>query len=234
MNPRTEQLDSIKAVEAIILKHFRKEPFQNLHLLYGSDLQLITSGGTCSDKTLAFLADAQKAGFDARLHSGFIGGREIHRLARIHIGKRIFFADIGNGWPSIKLYPTDKEICFHSYGMRYRTEIHSSRLLVFHKKQERETLQLEIELRGKAEKQILADIENRFTSGILYPFASSPRFSMVVGERFLFLRGTRLEIHSVDNFDVIEGIEGAEIPSILNRYFGYNVGSLFQSTNNSV
>lgn len=222
MNSHAKQFDSIKAVETLILEHFRKEPFHNLHLLYGSHLQLPISGGTCSDKTLAFLADAKKSGFDARLHSGFIGGKEIHRLARIHIGKRVFFADVGSGWPSIKLYPADKEVFFYSYGMRYRTEIHGSRLLVFHEKHGRETLQLEIEFHGKAEATILTDIENRYTSGIVYPFADSPRFSMVVGERFLFLRGNRLEVHSTNNFDVIEEIEVADIPSILNHYFCYD------------
>lgn len=87
-----------------MLEKFTTEPFHNLRLLVGPEKGACLSGGTCSEKTLSFVKSARNSGFDAHLHSAFIGEREIHRLARIVIDGHDFFADIGNGWPAIKLY----------------------------------------------------------------------------------------------------------------------------------
>ena len=48
--------ESVQAVEALMLEHFRTEPFHNLHLIYGPRLESVVPGGTCSDKTLSFVA----------------------------------------------------------------------------------------------------------------------------------------------------------------------------------
>jgi len=223
MNQKNSVSAPVKAVEALILEQFRTEPFHNLHLLYGKELKASIPGGTCSDKTLSFLNAATRAGFNASLHSAYIGGREIHRLARVLIDDETFFADVGNGWPSIKLYPADREISYRSYGMGFRTEIHGTRILVFNERQGEESLQLEIDINEKLESQIQADIAARFNSGVIYPFSNSLRFSLVVGDRFLFLRGDRLEIYSDEEFDVVEGIESAHVPEIIQRYFGHEI-----------
>ena len=226
LNSRIEKSAIVRAVESLMYEHFCSVPFHNLNLLYGPEPQLKVPGGTCSDKTLSFLHDARKAGFDAALHSGFIGGEEIHRLVRLNIGGCLYFADVGNGWPILKLFPADCETAFRCFGMGYRTEIHGSRISVFHEKQGKESLQLEIEVKPRPESEIFADIETRHTSGIVYPFSNSIRFSLVVGDRFLFLRGTRLEIHSESGFEVVEGIEDCSIPSVIQQYFGYDVAPL--------
>ncbi len=214
---------SVQTVEALMHEKFMSEPFHNLHLIYGKRLRSPKQGGTCSDKTLSFLTTAQQAGVDALLHSGFIDGREIHRLAAVHIGGRRYFADVGNGWPALKLYPADREIHYRCFGMGFRTEIKSSRVSVFHERNGKEILQLEIDLYSRPEHDIMADIASRFSSGIEYPFSTSLRFSMIVGNRFLFLRGNRLEIYSDSGFEMIEGIEGAKVPSMIHQYFGYDV-----------
>jgi len=206
---------SVKAVEALMLEKFRTEPFHNLHLLY-AEHQL--PGGTCSDKTLSFLSAARQVGFDAALHSGFIGGKEIHRLARVRIDGRDFFADVGGGWPALMLYPADRPISYSCFGMNFRTEISASRLTVFHTRQGKETSQLEIEVHGRPESEIRADIARRFTSGVVYPFSSSVRFSMVVGDRFLFLRGDQLQIYRDDGVEIIHSIEPAEVPRVIRSY----------------
>ncbi|NKC15511.1 MAG: hypothetical protein GKR94_25940 [Gammaproteobacteria bacterium] len=138
------------------------------------------------------MATAQKAGFDATLHSGCIGGRAIHRLARVRIGGRLCFADAGNGWPALKLYPADCEISYQCFGMGLRTEIADGRVTVFHENRGKKSLQLEIDVHGRPESDIRADIEGRFNSGVVYPFSDSLRFSLPVGSRFLFLHGDRL------------------------------------------
>jgi len=222
---------SVLAVEALMLEHFQTEPFHNLHLIYGPRINSVVPGGTCSDKTLSFVTAGIRAGFDISLHSGFIDGREIHRLARVRIGNQLFFADVGNGWPSLKLYPADRETSFCCFGMGFRTEIADGRVSVIHEKKGRESLQLEIDVRGRPESKIRADIERRFSSGIVYPFSNSLRFSLVRGTRFLFLRGDRLEIYRDDNFECIEGIDDSQVPGVLHDYFGYDVRSVFHDHN---
>ena len=215
--------DKVRAVEALMLYQFQHEPFHNLHLIYNTQLQSDLPGGTCSDKTLSFVAAASKAGFDVALHTGFIGGQEIHRLARVRIGSNLYFADVGNGWPSLKLYPSDHNISFSCFGMNFRTEIANGRVSVFHKRLGRESLQLEIDVKSRPEADIRADIDSRFTSGVVYPFSSSLRFSQIVRERFLFLRGDRLEIYSNNSFELLEEIEDSDVTNVLNEYFGFDV-----------
>lgn len=215
--------DAIKALEAIMLEKFETEPFHNLALLFGERLQVDLPGGTCSDKTLSFLSAAKRAGFDVGLHSGFIGGQEIHRLARVHLEGRVFFADVGNGWPALKMYPADREVSFTSFGMRFRTELDGDRLRVFHMRRGKESLQLEIDLDGRPESEIRADIKRRFSSGIVYPFSHDLRFALVVDERFLFLRGDRLEIYSDLTFGEIEDIQAEDLPAVMNRHFGFGI-----------
>lgn len=231
MNGVNGMAESVLAVEALMLKHFQTEPFHNLHLIYDPQLNSVIPGGTCSDKTLSFMTTGIKAGFDISLHSGFIGGREIHRLARVRIGGRIFFADVGNGWPSLKLYPADRETSFRCFGMGFRTEIADERVSVYHEKQGRESLQLEIDVHGKPESEIRADIERRFNSEIVYPFSNRLRISLIRGNRFLFLRGDRLEIYSDGSFECLEEIEDSQVPDVLHDYFGYDLRSLLRDDN---
>jgi arylamine N-acetyltransferase len=229
---KTEQMSKSKhAIEALMFEHFTTEPFHNLSLIYKQLPYSVLPGGTCSDKTLSFLASGKQAGFDISLHSGFINGREIHRLARIHIGERLFFADVGNGWPAIKLYPADQEISYRSFGMGFRTEIRAGRISVFHEKRGKESLQLEIDVHGRPESEIKDDIRRRFSSGIVYPFSKSLRFSLVVGKQFLFLRGNRLEIYDDTGFEDVMGIDEAHVPRILHDYFGYDLKTFLNEAN---
>ncbi|WP_216648615.1 hypothetical protein, partial [Salinivibrio sp. VYel6] len=73
----------IGEIEGLMLEHFEKIPFHNLNLLYGQPSRAPVPGGTCSDKTLAFLHDVHELEADAYLHSAYIGGKEIHRLVRV-------------------------------------------------------------------------------------------------------------------------------------------------------
>jgi len=213
----------IKAIEALIYQHFCTLPFHNLTLLYGNTLQPTIPGGTCSDKTLAFLADVKKLGVAAYLHSAFIGGQEIHRLVRIHLNNRIYFADVGNGWPSLKLLPADHPISFSCFGMHYRTMVQGNRLTLFHTKQGYESLQLEICTSPRPEQEILEQIATRFSSGIAYPFANSLRFSLIKGDTFLFLRGNWLEKYAESRFSKQE-IAEQSIQETIKNEFGYTFG----------
>lgn len=222
MSTAERTAEVLRGVESLMLEKFRAEPFHNFRLLYGDQLSDLLPGGTCSDKTLSFCDVARRRGFEVSLHSGYIDGEEKHRLARVHVDGRVFFADIGNGWPALRLYPADREVAFRCFGIGFRTEVAATRLSVFCERHGREVLQLEVDVQAKPEHTILAAIGSRFTSGIVYPFSNSLRFSLVVGDRFMFLRGERLEIYGEDSFEEVNGIGHAELPRVLYDYFGYD------------
>lgn len=219
---------TIKAAEDLLLHHFRTQPFHNLNLLYNNGEPYGLPGGTCSDKTLSYLADAKAQGLNAHLHTAFIGGQEIHRLVRLHINEETLFADVGNGWPAIKLIPAARNIDYSCFGMRYRTEVDAGWVRVFHQRQGKESLQMEIRRQPRSKEDILKDIHARYSSGIQYPFSNSVRFSAIVDDRFLFLRGESLQIYGEEHMHVIEGISAQSVPDVLQQRFDLNTPTLLK------
>lgn len=216
----------IEKIEQLMLKHFCTIPFHNLNLLYGKPTTPPLPGGTCSDKTLAFLSEALEVGADAHLHTAYIGGKEIHRLVRVNIDGRVFFADVGNGWPTLRLLPVNKKITFRCFGMNYHTEISDEWVRLYHEKRGKESLQMEINTKPRPERKILNQIRSRYSSGIEYPFSQSLRFSLIVDGEFLFLRGNRLERYSKSGFAMQElGVKA--IPEAIKREFGFDVRGYF-------
>ena len=216
--------DVVKAVEALMLEKFETEPFHNLYVTHGFKQTTRAYGGTCSDKTLSFCEAVQALGVPATLHTARIGGAEIHRLAKLRLEGRTYFADVGNGWPSTELYPADRASTYSCFGMRFRSVVSRRGLCIYNSRNGTERHQMEIPFDGKPEREILADIESRFASGIEYPFSRGVRFSQVIGERFLFLRDDRLEIYSdAAPFREIGGLSPAQLPHTLERYFGFDI-----------
>ena len=218
----------IDSIEGLILKHFRTIPFHNLNLLYGTPAENRIPGGTCSDKTLLFLNDARQNNLDVHLHSAYINNKEIHRLVRIIIDGRVYFADIGNGWPTLKLIPSEEETTFHCFGMRYRTEIIDNCIHVFHTKRDSESLQIKIDKTPRPENTILNQIKSRFNSGINYPFSNELRFSLVKGDKFLFLRGNQLETYSNSGCKR-RRVDEEKIPLLIKQEFGFDVLLYFET-----
>ena len=214
--------NELKRLEALIMHHFKTEPFHNLPMIFGEHLRGHVPGGTCSDKTLSFIKDATAEGFDASLHSAKIGGREIHRLARLCIDDHVYFVDIGNGWPSIKPYPAHVEVFYRCFNMRFRTEIRDQTIDVFHQRNGRDIVQMQIDINPRLAQDIMKDVTNRFDSGIVYPFTNSVRFSKIVGDRFLFLRGEHLEIYRENCFDRISALQRTDVFDVLKKYFNIN------------
>jgi len=221
-------ISDIISLESLLLKQFQEEPFHNLYLLYGKNPLGGRYGGTCSDKTLSFIDIARSFGFNVALHTAYIGGKEIHRLVRVTIENRIFFADVGNGWPSVRLYPSDEEICFTCFGIKFRTELSENRILIYQIRNDYEFLQLEIDPVARHEKDIIDSIAKRFNSGIIYPFGNTLRFSLIVEDRFLFLRDDTLEIYENGSAIVIKKIKQENLCQILKEEFNFNTVSLFK------
>lgn len=217
---------TVRLAQQILLDKFQQEPFHNFYLLNGIQPTTLLYGGTCSDKTLSYLEAVKAAGLDAHLHSARIGGNEIHRLVRLEIDNQRYFADIGNGWPSIHLFPVDTPIEYECYGMTYRTKIKDGVITVYHKKNGVEKQQMEIDIAEKSDAEIRQRIANRFSTNIIYPFSNQLRFSMVVGQRFLFIRDTQLEIYSSDGYEEVSSITKSDIKTEIMKYFNYDISPL--------
>lgn len=217
---------TINLAQQILLNKFKKEPFHNLYLL--NNVQPITTvyGGTCSDKAISYLAAAKAVGLEAYLHSARIGGQDIHRLVRLEIDNQRYFADIGNGWPSIQLFPASHPIVYECYGMRFRTSIENGVITVYHRKRGVEKQQMKIDITEKPETEIYQSIAKRFSANINYPFSNKLRFSMVVGERFLFIRDTKIEIYSCSGYEEVLNISISNLQNVIGEYFGYDIKPL--------
>ncbi|MGP5133862.1 hypothetical protein ACTXKV_06440 [Psychrobacter cibarius] len=225
---------TVHLAQQILLDKFKQEPFHNLYLLNNVHPATMAYGGTCSDKALSYLDATKAVGLDAYLHSARIGGKDIHRLVRLEINNQRYFADIGNGWPSIQLIPAATPILYECYGMRFRTTIENDVITVYHRKRNVEKKQMEIDIAAKSETEIYHSIENRFSADIIYPFSSQLRFSMVVGKRFLSIRDTQLEIYSNSGYEEVLNISMSNLRDVIEGYFGYDIKpieSQFSDTN---
>lgn len=110
--------------------------------------------------------------------------------------------------------------------MRFRTTIENNVLKVFHFNRGVEKLQMEIDIKEKSEKVIQKNIAKRFSSDIVYPFSNQLRFSMVVGQRFLFIRNTTLKIYGNNYYEEIPHINITNLRKVIMTYFNYDIAIL--------
>ncbi|KKO46570.1 hypothetical protein WG68_04515 [Arsukibacterium ikkense] len=212
--------------ERILMQQFQSQPFHNLyHLLKVVPINP-AYGGTCSDKTKSYLGALEKAGIEGCLHSARIGGKEIHRLVRVVIGNHTYFADVGNGWPAIKLFPADRPVEYNCFGMRYRSEIDHQVMNIFLLKKGIEKLQMQLDLKPKCPVEIQQCIDNRFAADNYYPFSNSLRFSMIVDDRFLFIRDAVLSIYSKKNYEEVPNINQNNIALLVEQYFRFDINAI--------
>ena len=227
MNRRGEKTELVLAVEALMLEKFRLEPFHNLYLRGGHQPTTPAYGGTCSDKTLSFQVALRELGIAGSLHTACVRGEEIHRLVKLRLADRSYFADVGNGWPAIELYPLDDEVSYACFGMRFRSVIQGRRMSVYNIRNGLERRQMEVAFDGKGSEEVLADIAARFDGSAVYPFSHGIRFSQVVGDRFLFLRDDRLEIYSeTEAYREVTGVDQSQLRETIKRHFGFDISVL--------
>ncbi|MCK8045321.1 hypothetical protein MSG37_10505 [Shewanella sp. 1CM18E] len=217
---------TVQLAQKILVDKFRSEPFHNLYLLKNALPVTTAYGGTCSDKTLSYLESAKASGLEAYLHTARIDGEEKHRLIRLEIGGQRYFADIGNGWPSIRLFSAKLSTAYECFGMRYRSEVENGLIKIYHSKRGVEKLQMEIDIAQQDEAKIYEGIANRFSSNITYPFGDELRFSMIIGQKFLFLRGTRLEIYSHKEYQEVTNVELDNLKYEIATHFDYDISPI--------
>jgi len=217
---------SIMAIEQWLLEEFRTTPFHNLFYLGLCRPSCALGGGTCSDKVLAFQARLRRLGVNARLHNARINGQLCHRVLALALEDGVYFADVGNGWPSIRLFPADREICYAAYGIVFQTHLREAYLDVYQIKQGRESLSLSIPLTLEPESAVKSAIARRFNGEISYPFRAGLRYAQVVADDFLFLKGHELRIFSQRAaVQTIRLASPASQLSALQSYFGLDLNA---------
>ncbi len=221
----------IKLAEQILLDKFKQEPFHNLYLLNDIEIKTRLYGGTCSDKTLSYLETARGLGLDAHLHLANIGGQPIHRLVRLEIEGRRYFADIGNGWPTIHLFPADEAIEYKCFGLSYHSEVKANSLEIYLTKNGKTSLQMILDTEIPDESMVRQSIASRFCSSINYPFSSKLRFSMIVGDQFRFIRDQHIEIYGEEAYYEEHEINTARLGLEILSYFNYDISPILNQKN---
>lgn len=211
----------LEIAETILLEKFRTEPFHNFHRLKETKKISSCEGGTCSDKTKSYINTLNEKGAKADLHTALIDNKYNHQITRIEFEGHSYFADVGNGWPSIYLYPDYEEVDYHCYGMRFRSQIHNDTIKIFHTRNNIEKLQMEFNRIPQSQELVKKNINKRFANNIKYPFDKGLRFSMIVGDRFLFIRNNELQIYSENNLKIIDGISMSNLECIVKQYFSF-------------
>jgi arylamine N-acetyltransferase len=213
--------NDLELAESIILEAFMTEPFHTLAFLYDVSPQEENFGGTCSDKVLSVMKKLKREGFKVYIHSSFIGNIECHRLLRLIIGEQEYFADVGNGWPSIKLFPASKNMEYSCYGIYFESIVYNEYVEIYQTRVGIKKHTLTIPLKSKPETAIMKDISNRFNN--LYPFTGKLRFAQIINDRFLFLRDSELHIYSESGKQtkIVNCIDN--LNQILNVEFGFNL-----------
>lgn len=221
-------------VEKMILESFKKEPFHNLYFKYNIIPQTHELGGTCSDKVMSFYRQLCDIGISATLHSSFINEKETHRLVKVQIDEVVYFADVGNGWPSIKMFPLSENYEYNCYGITFKSIITDETMDIFQKKGGVEFLSVSIPLQSKTEDKILNDIKNRFCQSIEYPFRDKIRFTQIIGDYFYFLKDETLTVYenNKDSFS-ITGLSENSLVQTLESYFNFDLNKFIIKNKNN-
>lgn len=197
-------VDYVEKIEALLLKAFRTEPFHNLFYL-GLSQPSRLKGGTCSDKVLAFQETLAHHGIRSRLHTALLpkdwrdlnaGFNECHRVLIIDIRYQRYVADVGNGWPSCRLFSMQRQMSYSAFGITFSTELSRDYLDIYQYKQGQKTLSVRVPKILPPESVVHEAIARRFDNDKTYPFANGLRYAQIMGEQFYFLRKNRLEIYS--------------------------------------
>lgn len=218
----------IELVEDIIAAKFSTEPFHTLYFMNRRRPAGKAFGGTCSDKTLSVHEALRARGIRSQLHTGLLGGAPTHRVLRILIGDRVFFADVGNGWPSLKLYPADRDASFSCFGIRFSSEVRDGQLLVQQERDGKLVRNVEIALGAQDQTDVRDAMDRRFAE--TYPFSGKLRFAQVVDHEFLFLRGQQLfRYPSGGSRSEPRSYRWDEVPDLLARVFRFDVAGFLAS-----
>ena len=176
-------------IEEEMLDYLKKYPFHNLFLLYElKDVFASEYGGTCSDRTIHFRDKLAKkfkcTSIDIKLHRAFINGKKTHTILKIEIDSKIYFCDVGMGFPITKLIPTHENIEFISYGIEFKSIVDNNKITVYINEGEGEKELMEIINEVQSQKEITLDIEQRWEKKEQLPFNNKLRYFFIYKDKF--------------------------------------------------
>ena len=124
----------LTSIEEDIESFLRQVPFHNLFYLYDIVIPPSHYGGTCTDRTKHFkqIIDEKYTGcgITTAYHRACIGDKETHTILKITIGDRIYFADVGMGFPLMRLIPADTDLSYQAMGITFQSLIDGEYIVV--------------------------------------------------------------------------------------------------------
>lgn len=219
---------NINKAEQLLFSTFTDVPFHSLYFHYNKRPGSLDNGGTCSDKVLHAFELFKRNGFDVHLHSSFIDDVECHKMLRLEIEGLSYFADVGNAWPAVKLFPADEEIRYVSCGILFYTKLSGERIDIYQDIDGEIVNTVSIPRKSKSEREIEDDIKNRFSG--TFPFSGHIFFAQIVGDKFLFLRDAQLYIYSDCDSQIVSGITPEKIPDCLKSNFNFSVDEFLRNS----
>lgn len=185
-------------IEKKILDYLKTYPFHNLFFL--DELREVKAshyGGICSDRSIHFQQilnqEFQYTSIDIKLHQAFINKQKTHTILRIKIDTQVYFCDVGMGFPISKLIPSDKNIEFTSYDIKFKSVVNPSEIIVYidEGKGEKELMKIlqEAQSQEEVEQEILELWENKeklpFYNKLRYFFIHNDKYYQIKNEKYL-------------------------------------------------
>jgi hypothetical protein len=180
-----------KQIEQEMVKYLETYPFHNIFIVYKiKDVFASKYGGTCSDRTIHFQKILKNKfknyKVSIKLHIASINNKNTHTILRVKIDKKVYFADVGMGFPIVKLLPCNKNISFTSYGIEFSTIIDTDKVTVFideHNDNGKKELMC-IYTKKQPKKQVMQNIDNRDSYIQNLPIGNKLRYFFINNGKF--------------------------------------------------
>jgi len=171
-------------IEEEIDNFLKQYPFHNLFLLYGfKDIFASEYGGTCSDRTILFKEKLdekfQEIPINIKLHRAFINDKQTHTILKIKIYNKVYFCDVGMGYPITKLLPSYQNIKFNSYGIKFKSVVEKNNITVYIDEGDGEKELIKIVNEVQSQEDIRQSIDNRWESREELPFNNRLRYFFI-------------------------------------------------------
>ena len=221
----------LNSIEQTIYKIFEDEPFHNLYQRYGLAFPKyrMDDGGSCSVKSLSAqrrLLNLTHCNIATELHDSIVHFNNHsyrHLVLKITHHGCIYFADIGNGWPAIKLFPTSHNIKFHCAGIGFYSKLYRKIIKIYQARDGKSFHYLTIPLTTKSEFHSKRQINEHFNH---FNENRAPnkelRFAQIIDNQFLFLRGNQINVYHED-YKKKYDISSKPIAEVLEKYFRFQL-----------
>jgi len=186
-------MSMIDEVESVLLEQCQHVPFHNLFYLYDLRVEDTSLGGTCSDKVLQAKKVLTEKGVQCRLHTGLLEDKYDHRLLLVYMNQEVFYADIGSGWPSYRLFPLEGSESYQVCNITFSSKNENEYTNIWHRKDGKDSWVLRVPKKLRSEKGELDRVSRRYE--MQRPFGKHVKFSQLFDDTFIFLNGLRVRIY---------------------------------------